>query len=62
MRHTRHIAMAMTIAASVLAGCSDDTVSPTDRQPVLAAISPDSGGVGTAIDVLGRDFQPGAVV
>ena len=54
--------MAMTLAASVLAGCSDDTVSPTDQQPVLAAISPDSGGVGTAIDVLGKDFQPGAVV
>ncbi|HEX6791959.1 MAG TPA: hypothetical protein VF247_11670 [Candidatus Krumholzibacteria bacterium] len=42
--------------------CSDDTVSPTDLQPVLASISPDSGNVGTAVELRGSQFAKGAVV
>jgi hypothetical protein len=62
MRHYRWIAAAMSIATAIALACGEDPVSPTDKQPVLGSIAPDSGNVGTAIDVHGQDFAPGAVV
>jgi hypothetical protein len=37
-------------------------MSPTDQQPVLTSIQPDSGNVGTGVDLNGQAFAPGAVV
>jgi len=62
MQNLRWIAVSVTLALSVLAGCSEDMVSPTDEQPVLSSTAPDSGGVGTAVDIRGQHFHPGAVV
>lgn len=62
MRNVRWVAIVISISLSLLIGCSEDSVSPTDQQPVLSSVSPDSGGVGTAVDVLGEHFHSGAVV
>jgi hypothetical protein len=64
MRHIRWIAAASAIATAFILGCGsgDNPVSPTDQQPVLGSIAPDSGNVGTAVDVRGQYFAAGAVV
>lgn len=62
MQHARWIAAAFMIAAINILACSDDTVAPTDQQPVLSSISPDSGNVGTGVDLNGQYFAKGAVV
>jgi hypothetical protein len=62
MRHFRWIAAAVSIATAFALACGDDPVSPSDQQPVLSSIAPDSGNVGTAVDVRGQYFASGAVV
>ena len=62
MRHFRGLAAATFIAASILLACGDDPMSPTDQQPVLGSITPDSGNVATAVDLRGQYFAPGFIV
>ena len=62
MRQFRWFAAAMTVAIATGLACGDDPTSPTDQQPVLSSIAPDSGNVGTAVDVHGQLFAPGAIV
>jgi len=50
------------LVAGLVAACSNDSVSPTDQQPVLSSISPDSGTVGTAVEISGDHFQKGLSV
>jgi hypothetical protein len=45
-----------------LACGGNDPTSPTDRRPVLASIAPDSGNVGTAVELRGQSFAKGAVM
>ena len=62
MRHFRGIVAAISIAASIHLACGDDPVSPSDQQPVLGSITPDSGNVATAVDLRGQYFAPGFLV
>ena len=62
MRPIRAIAAALAVATAFVLACGDDPVSPTDQQPVLSSISPDSGNVGTGVDLHGQHFAPGFVV
>jgi hypothetical protein len=62
MQHARWISAAFLAAAINSLACGDDPVSPTDQQPVLSSISPDSGNVGTGVDLRGQYYAKGAVV
>jgi len=62
MQLTRWIAIGLVIVAGLNLACGDDPVSPTDQQPTLSSISPDSGNVGTAVELHGQHFARGAVV
>lgn len=45
-----------------LACSHNDPTAPTDQQPVLSSIAPDSGNVGTAVEVHGQHFVKGLSV
>jgi hypothetical protein len=52
------------LAVAGLSGCGDDngTGPVTGLQPQLLTVSPDSGNVGTRVEVSGSDFESGAAV
>lgn len=61
MLGTRAIVASLTIASVLTAvACGDDGNSPTGLQPNLLSVTPDSGNVGTLVELLGSNFEPGA--
>ncbi len=56
--------LAALVAALALAagGCGNDSPGPAGLQPGLNALSPDSGTVGTEVEITGSNFESGLVV
>lgn len=51
------------LAVAGLSGCGDDGTGPvTGLQPQVLAVSPDTGNVGTRVEVTGSNFESGAAV
>lgn len=57
--HATVASLAFAVGLSALA-CGDDGNSPTGLQPNLLSVTPDSGNVGTMVELLGSNFEPGA--
>lgn len=60
-------AVAVTVATigvlvAGLGGCGNDSTGPENLTPSVAAASPDSGTVGTRVEITGADFVPGLTV
>lgn len=61
MLGTRAVVASLTFAVALTAAaCGDDGNSPTGLQPDLLSVTPDSGNVGTQVELLGSNFEPGA--
>jgi hypothetical protein len=60
--HGRHVLIASFSFAIGLLGvaCGDDGNGPAGLQPDLLTITPDSGTVGTLVEIVGSNFEPGA--
>lgn len=59
-----HLVSILSLLGLTLFGCGgDDGTGPTSGlQPNLASVSPDSGNVGTQVEISGSDFESGATV
>jgi hypothetical protein len=52
----------LVLSGAIVAGCGDDSTGPSGREPVVAAVLPDSGTVGTRVEITGSSFEAGLTV
>lgn len=60
--HARQVVLTFLLALLGAMGCGEDASGPQNLQPEVNRVEPDSGTVGTQVEITGGSFQAGASV